>query len=1748
MEADVERYADSVLALTRRRIEIFDEAGEDWRFAESLKSISEDTAQEYEGRAVLELVQNGHDALADGSRGRIGVVLDLTEAPGVLYVANEGAPFTKTNFRAITEFALSDKGTGEGIGNKGLGFRSVLQLTDWPEVYSKDRPGPGPFNGYCFRFAAERDLEQLVGKCELLDRVLAKVSPLALPVPAAPGDPVLTELAAAGYSTVVRLPLRSAHAAAAARAQVEGLADTVAPLLLFLDRVASLSAEVRTAGASPIPIELTREIPRSARVAGGDGWACEVDLGGCGTYLLGRRPLDPSALKASIEESVAARMLDERWSEWDGSGAWVGLALRLDEPLGSGRLYTFLPMAESPAAPLTAHAHAPFFTKLDRRTMSESVPLNDHLLNELAALSARLLRAVRDGAPPDIAARLVPDLACWQPHERLDQALGGALADEPIVPLEDGRGWASLREAFDWVDRERPWTVLTRQALAHLGQNILDASAVGEPRRARLAALHVALTNMAMGPSPETVADWCEVLARSLPAPDSDATAQRWGAYYDDLHQAFAAGAGPLKGRLVVLDSSGTLRATLGGDSGREGTLFFSPEQTGPDPAPRVPSDLRVLRARIAFTHPDISWSKTARLFFENAQLVREYRTDRVFDALRDLLAKSSSDPLRRDALAFAFRQFPSLNSAQRASLSTVGFFVPRADGRWAPAEEALLSPAWDAEGASRLQRCLGAGGNIVARLVAQKGLWIADPGAWRPAPVADPATYRAFLQSVGVRDGLLLTVLDPVSERQGNSLVPKLIARQFDLPEQVTTEWAADVAVQWRGGNYPNTQYAFASSLVALPGAGETAALTPTAQREFAELVLYGLSAWDDAAFRVMVWRPTRSVSLQDRQYWPTPLASALRHLPWLPIQGDEGDLEFRTPAQVWFSADGDLPPFVPSMPRSVRHFLGDARALGRASAAGLRRWDDPAHAAAAVRELGVTLQDGAVPDHLGATFRKEYSRALADAARAGASPWLSQADVVLAADRSGRLEPVRPSPDEPLYLPDERDPLKQSLVELAGHPVVVADPEAGEQTAALLRGVGLNVIRLSEIDVQVFSGEQQVLPEPGRPLLIDKRDWLVTVVGVVLELEGGQFRRRRTERTMRALLTRLRAIRLARLPDVTVSVGGVEALPSMNVRSVPLPDADYPTIAVWDAEGEWDELQACAPALAHLLGQPYLYKALQLALIKIEKLLGDDHPESLDDALLARALDTTAARIVELRRGITGDLDGLKHRLHPVLACVVDAAEIHALGDAIDECTSEQALESLLAVHQQSLPLPAPDVMALVRHAGPLAEIRDALGLDFATFNAALAALGPPYAPLTHPDLHEAAFADFVASTASAMLDRLREYYRPLAEQGLPTDGYVSGRIMDGLDPDPSWLPLCRIPSEEQMRAQVGEWLRSHGAADDLDAACTLPAVADMRSRARARLDLIVRRAGPLVHAWCRAHSVAVPPRWEGTPLLEASFELESSGLADLVEVEDQRLLEAAAGGAGWPEGMAVTLDTAALGLTDPDLAVPIGAAAASRRTAPVPVTISIGDSVLPVGTDNLARIAEVTLQSLDPAFLSQSGKTSLAELAALPGRGGEGKASGRVVVARSGRMNDDERAAVGLVGEIAARAWLAHKYREVWWRSGYAAIVSGDPDASDSFGYDIEAAWRNTTLMFEVKALRAEPGTLVEFEMGESEVRAAQGAARGNRYRILLVTRALDPAERRILELPNPFSAKGQGRFRVAGRGLRYQCAPR
>ena len=120
--------------------------------------MSEVIGGEYGDRVIFELVQNAHDAHGDGDEGSILLKFVVRGADrGDLYVANKGKGFSWKNVNAIRNIGVSSKSVGEGIGNKGLGFRSVETLSDDPRIYSQQDAVPADeFTGFCFRFARRR--------------------------------------------------------------------------------------------------------------------------------------------------------------------------------------------------------------------------------------------------------------------------------------------------------------------------------------------------------------------------------------------------------------------------------------------------------------------------------------------------------------------------------------------------------------------------------------------------------------------------------------------------------------------------------------------------------------------------------------------------------------------------------------------------------------------------------------------------------------------------------------------------------------------------------------------------------------------------------------------------------------------------------------------------------------------------------------------------------------------------------------------------------------------------------------------------------------------------------------------------------------------------------------------------------------------------------------------------------------------------------------------------------------------------------------------------------------------------------------------------------------------------------------------------------------------------------------------------------------------------------------------------------
>ena len=384
--------------------------------------LTANIASDYRDRFLIELIQNAYDAHPAGTRGgQIKVILDMREGEyGTLFVANKGRPFAEGNVKDLCDIGLSRKPLGESIGNKGLGFRSVVQITDAPCIYSQsvETASESHFSGFCFRFAEPDDYAELIDDRRHLQLARRDLPIFHIPIWIDVQTRSISAFAEEGFSTVIQLPLRDAVALDSVRRQIIELRDQKVPMLLFLERASSLAVRI-VAEAGQIETELA--FSRSEDVYSVAGMQlARVDLRGAGTFFMARRRVAESKMKGAIEKGIARKELNEHWERWAGDGE-VAVAVRLDAVVPIPRLYTFLPMGEQADAPFAGHLHGSFFPSSNRKHLNARIQLNALLLTEATSLAAEAIKHLVN-FPSDRTAEwltskeratAVVDLLCW---------------------------------------------------------------------------------------------------------------------------------------------------------------------------------------------------------------------------------------------------------------------------------------------------------------------------------------------------------------------------------------------------------------------------------------------------------------------------------------------------------------------------------------------------------------------------------------------------------------------------------------------------------------------------------------------------------------------------------------------------------------------------------------------------------------------------------------------------------------------------------------------------------------------------------------------------------------------------------------------------------------------------------------------------------------------------------------------------------------------------------------------------------------------------------------------------------------------------------------------------------------------------------------------------------------------------------------------------------------------------------------
>ena len=352
----------------------------------------------YAHRQLYELVQNSADALSHPGTGQ-SILIRLTKQ--FLYCADDGKPIDEDGVKGLMFAHMSSKrGTSE-IGRFGMGFKSVLGVTDNPEFFS--RSGSIRFDR---NQAADR-----IGRIVQEERYPALRLPESIsPDTESSKDDDLRELMS-WATNIIRLPLKYN----AFRGLAKQIDEFPPEFLLFVPHVRYLTLE-RSTGTS-------REFTLRH-----EGEELELDTGQSSSRW--RRCQTTHTLSEMARQD--SRTLDDAEEVRIDWAAPLGA---LSEP---GRFWGFFPTQT--ASLLAGILNAPWKTNEDRQNLLAG-PYNDELIDAAARMVADKLPSLM--TPDDPAKHLdaLPrrEEAGDGTHSiRLRRSLLLALEGKAIVPDQDG--------------------------------------------------------------------------------------------------------------------------------------------------------------------------------------------------------------------------------------------------------------------------------------------------------------------------------------------------------------------------------------------------------------------------------------------------------------------------------------------------------------------------------------------------------------------------------------------------------------------------------------------------------------------------------------------------------------------------------------------------------------------------------------------------------------------------------------------------------------------------------------------------------------------------------------------------------------------------------------------------------------------------------------------------------------------------------------------------------------------------------------------------------------------------------------------------------------------------------------------------------------------------------------------------------------------------------------------------------------
>lgn len=1456
----------------------FDELKNGTNGYKTITSLSSQVTQEYQGRCVLELLQNAHDALWNAcANDRRRITFKLTTSPEpVLFVGNSGTPFRKKDFKGVCQLGQSPKNPNENIGNKGLGFKSVLEVSLCPEIYSVAPSGNGtsfafrfdpsicetiaasacelvknglssrsPFDPRCrLVFWSQENLDQyrkrlIEERLDASNEATKSLSPYRIPLTVTNVPHEIEGMLGKDHVTVIRLPLDGGSTGTrehALQSVTEQLRKIEASSLIFLQHLEELIIDID--GKQRIlerVIETEEDLPgyphtRYRRLLTGSSGP---ESGHNSTHRIhawtrvigGENNPDQAEQIRAVASHLPIQGPDI-------SRAELGVAVEEAPTPGQGAFVIFLPTETKTGT--ASHINAPFYGSLNRRHIYFSDDYNKFILEKVLDLCLDAVAELISGEKEHWRAWAAIDLLSstadvggqgWQVMDYLYKRASdrnNALEEQALI-LCDG-GWCKPGKARLMPDIPGDSAVNEEYWRGHAEFDVVSSAFDG-----RQDAVRRLIKQLNGSPDP-ICSEWIRTIERMAGGIQSGNIGITWNDFLDSVEDVlpnalkYASGPGPDKLANAKFLPDQDERLISATDPAK---LFFMPVRGVDDTVGFAENIPECLKQSVAFLHSDIrihegrERKNTKVQQFLAGRFVQEFRRDELLKIVRNALPSLPASHGGNDAkmcselLIWAMELLDGQREDSQYRRSDAIKELPVAcNGGWYCMNEAVFGPGWPSRHGDEIMSLADELPETTAAQLRKNILLPPDDSRWGAA-IKDLNNLNEWFFLGGVIDGLRLQEADEIRYNVLGSSCELPVERPNETPEDAWQEWRMAVRNEAKSPYRSSFEYSL-TDVYLLPEIHHLNNLSSRGRNALSKLVQNSLEQWPEGWQKASI----RKCSGEHRSYRiRSPLCHWLSTLPWL-HDGTETQLPL---SRRWLVPSN----FLRGQESRYRH-------LGPLSLDLVQVLEKQQSLMGALVELGLNRYpvDGEL-------VGPELLEALAGAWSAG-KVQQGRFDVFLGQVRHAwqHLDSEKGLPEfflvktrqrdfstrelselADVYLPDDRDRSRS----LSEHKMLVLEmsPNDAKRHSPAFSETGIllasSLAERCVIDGDPWSGETEGIASLDHD---PTYSWLPAPL-LAIAAHGGQDPRGPTTQNWNDAAERLRRARILKCEDIVVQLvddDKIVADRQHDARWLP-----GNVLAVRHSVGT--SYKKLATAAQMMLNRQDLLKDLQLVLGALD---GQDNPprEQIESAL--DDIQIEAAEFADIHDLWAGTTELLVDRIKPVLRLLqvpsigFDAASsnIDSLTEWLSSNVENWSTEELLKAAKTSLDDHAMGKAAW-RSLGDVASLP--------AWNKALATLGEPYTEVENDNVNKQTEVHIEAA-----MPLLRSFARHVAVvEGRPQMFHEIEAVSRNFKVGGNWRYLWwEVPFGAVMDALRGGYAQIRGIESHLDGLERAENVEELRS----------------------------------------------------------------------------------------------------------------------------------------------------------------------------------------------------------------------------------------------------------------------------------------------------------------------------